>query len=99
MYGYCVMPDHIHLVIGPAPTCDIVEFVGQYKNLVLRSAWRRGIVGSFWQKSFWDHFLRAEEQLEPLVEYVLNNPVRRGLVEDWRQYEYSGSLVLEMGEG
>ena len=96
VYGYCVMPDHIHLVIGPSATCDITTFVGQYKNLAQRAAWNLGVTGNFWQKSFWDHFLRAEEQVEGVVEYVLNNPVRSGLVEQWSDYLFSGSLVLEL---
>jgi putative transposase len=96
VYAYCVMPDHVHLVIGPSHSCDIVTFVGQFKSLVLRVARRHGMVGRFWQDSFWDHFLRAEEAVEPVVAYVLNNPVRAGLVQEWREYPFSGSLVWEL---
>jgi putative transposase len=97
VYGYCVMPDHVHLVVGPSPTCDIIAFVAQYKSLVQRTAWQLGITGTFWQVSFWDRFLRAEEQVERVVEYVLNNPVRKGLVARWEEYPFSGSLVLDHG--
>ena len=90
------MPDHVHLVIEPSATCDIVTFVGQFKNLTLRRAWSHGVEGSFWQSSFWDHFLRRQEALEDALTYVLNNPTRRGLVEDWREYPYSGSFALEL---
>ncbi|MBI4318570.1 MAG: transposase [Chloroflexi bacterium] len=96
IYGFCVMPDHVHIVLGPSESCDVVTFVGQFKNLAQRAAWRHGAVGSFWQKRFWDHFLRAEEQLERVVEYVLNNPVRAGLVEQWSDYPFSGSLEFEL---
>ena len=88
--AWCVMPDHVHLVIGASPTCDIVTFVGQFKNLAQREAWWRGIKGAFWQTRFWDHFLRGDERLEQVVEYVLNNPVRSGLVERWCDYRFSG---------
>ena len=96
IYGYCVMPDHLHLVLGPSATCDIITFVGQCKNLAQRAAWRHGVNGACWQVSFWDHFLRAEEQIEQVVEYVLSNPVRRGLARDWRDYPFSGSLVFAL---
>ncbi len=96
IYGYCVMPDHIHLVLEPSSASDIISFIGQYKNLSQRAAWTRGVEGSFWQKRFWDHFLRAEEQVEQVVQYVLNNPVRRGLVEHWSVYPFSGSLVFPL---
>jgi REP element-mobilizing transposase RayT len=96
VYGYCVMPDHGHLVIGPSVTCDIVAFVGQFKNLAQRAAWQAGVQGRFWQHSFWDHFLRREESLESVVLYVLHNPVRRGLAVQWRDYPHSGSLIMDL---
>ena len=43
-------------------------------NLAQSDAWRRGIKGAFWPTSFWDHFLRGDERLEQVVEYVRNNP-------------------------
>ena len=97
-YAWCVMPDHVHLILGASPTCGILTFVGQFKNLALREAWRLGIKGTFWQTSFWDHFLRGDERLEQVVEYVLNNPVRAGLVERWCDYRVSGSSVFELAD-
>src|SRR5487761_2769843 len=43
IYAYCFMPDHVHLVLGPSQICDIVTFVGRFKNLVQRAAWQLGI--------------------------------------------------------
>ena len=67
IYGYCLMPDHVHLVLGASATCDIVTFVGQFKNLAQRAAWRHGVRGAFWQPSFWDHFLRQDEEVETVT--------------------------------
>jgi REP element-mobilizing transposase RayT len=99
VYAYCVMPDHVHLLIEPSATCDIVTFVARFKNLAQRAAWRLGVRGTFWQASFWDHFLRREEQVEVVARYILDNPVRKGLVERWQDYPFSGSLVFELEEG
>ena len=98
VYAYCLMPDHVHLVLGPSSSCDIVTFVGQIKNLAQRQAWKMGVTGRIWQESFWDRFLREEESLDEVARYVLNNPVRKGLVEKWRDYEFSGSLVYDLAE-
>jgi putative transposase len=95
VYGYCIMPDHVHLVLAPSATCDIVTFVGQFKNLAQRAAWRRGVEGAFWQTGFYDHFLRRDEQLDTVVRYVLENPVRGGLVHAQKDYAFAGSLVLD----
>jgi putative transposase len=99
IYAWCVMPDHVHLILSASPSCDLVTFVGQFKNLALRAAWRVGIKGAFWQTSFWDHFLRGDERLAQVIEYVLQNPVRSGLVERWCDYRFSGSSVFELGGG
>ncbi|HEX3244375.1 MAG TPA: transposase [Chloroflexota bacterium] len=89
LWAYSVMPDHIHLVIEASETCDIITFVGQVKSLSQREAWHVGHAGKFWQLRFWDHFLRREEALEKVVEYVLHNPVRAGLTQDSSDYPYS----------
>ena len=75
-----------------------MTFVGQFKNLAQRDAWRRGIKGAFWQTSFWDHCLRGDERLEPVVEDALNNPVRSGLVERWCDDRFSGSSVFGLAD-
>ena len=96
IYGYCVMPDHVHLVLGPSREMDIVTFVGQFKNLTQRAAWRLGVEGAFWQAGFWDHFLRSEERVETAVDYVLHNPVRSGITQRWEDYPFCGSLVFDL---
>ena len=96
IFAFCVMPDHVHLVMSPSENCSIITFVGQFKNLVLRSSWKHRVVGSFWQQGFWDHFLRADDDLRPAVEYVLANPVRAGLVDEGHLYPYSGTLELDL---
>jgi REP element-mobilizing transposase RayT len=98
VHGYCVMPDHVHLVVSPSATCDIVTFVGQFKNLTQRATWARGAAGPLWQRSFWDHFLRADEDLLAVVPYVLENPVRAGLVSCWRDYPFSGSVSFDLAD-
>jgi putative transposase len=96
VFAYCLMPNHVHLVLGPSSSCDIVTFVGQFKNLAQRQVWKLGVTGRIWQESFWDRFLREEESLDEIVRYVLHNPVRKGLVERWQDYHFSGSLVYDL---
>jgi REP element-mobilizing transposase RayT len=94
--GYCLMPDHVHLLLSPSEGCDLVAFVGRFKNLTQRRFWERGKRGTIWQKSFWDHFLRADEDIAVVLDYILNNPVRAGLVPRWRDYRFAGSWVYEL---
>jgi hypothetical protein len=42
------------------------------------------------QRSFYDHVVRKEDSLAQIVNYILNNPARKGLVEKAEAYPYSG---------
>ena len=54
-----------------------------------------GRTGSFWHHESYDHFVRDEKELYRIIEYVLNNPVKAGLVKVWKEWEFSYSN-LEM---
>ena len=96
LYGYCFMPDHVHLVIGVGRR-SLVDVIGEWKSLCFRARRRRGCALPFWQRSFWDHGIRGGERaLRAAVLYVLINPVRAGLVNDWRDYPLVGSAVWRL---
>jgi REP-associated tyrosine transposase len=44
--------------------------------------------GRVWQPESFDHVVRSSESLDAKVSYLLENPVRRGLVEDWTRYPW-----------
>jgi len=49
-----------------------------------------------WQRGFYDHVLRREEDILVHLRYIAENPVRRGLVDDWRDYGFTGSDVFDL---
>ena len=86
------MPDHVHMIFTPGRDAagalfGLAEIMNGIKgasaHTVNRMLQRRGHV---WQDENMDHVLRSHEHLAVKVEYVLQNPVRKGLVrreEDW----------------
>jgi REP element-mobilizing transposase RayT len=96
IYAYCIMPDHIHLLLSASERKGIVEFIGEFKSRASRHAWKHNFKGSIWQKSFYDHFLRKEEDIKEVARYIVNNPVRKGVVQNWREYQFCGSLVYDL---
>ena len=52
--------------------------------------WNHGIRGKLWQKGYYDHIVRREEDLRKITEYILANPVRKGLIDDYTAYEFNG---------
>ncbi|MGB2870177.1 MAG: hypothetical protein WBD36_17140, partial [Bacteroidota bacterium] len=51
-----------------------------------------------WQKDFYDRILRDEEEVERHILYILENPVKKGMVENWKEYPYKGSTVYKLDE-
>lgn len=92
VYAYCFMPDHLHLLVDNETGADVVQFVRYFKQLT-GSAYRRGHEQELWQRRFFDRALRREETVAVVSEYVFNNPVEAGLVEEPGQYPYSGSFT------
>ena len=93
IYCYCLMPDHFHISISPSiESGDVSNILQNFKSYTTQIGWKHGIIGKLWQKSFYDHIARKEEDLIQICEYILCNPVRRGLVEKAEDWPFSGML-------
>jgi putative transposase len=95
VYAYCVMPDHFHaLVSGLDPASSLLPFI---KNLKLTTSreYQKQFGEALWQKKFYDHILRPQDNAAGVAAYIWMNPVRQGLCKDPREYPYSGSFVMD----
>jgi putative transposase len=88
IFCYCLMPDHLHLIAMVLPGGKRLELFMQSIKVRSGGAARGIIKGPLWQRGFYDHFVRDEEGLRDVCTYVLNNPVRAGLVTDRRDYPF-----------
>jgi len=91
VWAYCFMPDHLHLLLIAKENSDLVKFIRTYKQLS-GYGYKKTTGKNLWQKSFYDHILRKEENIPEVIRYILENPVRKGLVEYFADYPFSGSL-------
>jgi putative transposase len=95
VWAYCFMPDHVHLLIeGETSNADMKHFVVSFKQ---RTAyWFKRIYGvKLWEANYYEHVLRNDEATMAVARYIIQNPVRKGIVDDCRSYPYSGSFELE----
>jgi REP element-mobilizing transposase RayT len=94
--AYCLMPDHAHVILRgrSGPSDPRRAFVAFKQATGYWMAKNRPGVG--WQKDFYDHVLRTDEDLLPSIRYIVENPVRKGLVADWRAYPFTGSFVFDL---
>ena len=75
-----LMPDHFHAILAFPPTPGMETSLKNWKRFVA------GNCGIKWQRDFFDHRLRDDQELQEKTCYILMNPVRKGLcerAEDW----------------
>lgn len=105
LLAYCIMSNHVHLVIDLATQLDTlgVDDIATTANYTqLHSVLKRikggssllmnrllGRNGAFWQPESYDHYVRNNAELVRIINYVLQNPVRAGLVENWQDWPYT----------
>ena len=95
---YLFMPDHVHLLLDSEyDEGDVRKAIIDFKQQT--GYWfSKNKPAIKWQKDFYDHVLRKEEDLEKHVYYILENPIRKGLVTDWKKYPYKGSTIYDFNE-
>lgn len=91
---WCLMPDHLHAVIAIAEG-DLIGMLRDFKSWTTRQWQRQSGQPRLWDRSFYDHGIRKTENMDHLVRYVTENPVRRGLVADWWSYPWTGGSLVQ----
>lgn len=98
---YCVMPNHVHVVLDLSVQTAMADS-GDDSYTQLHAVMKaiKGVSareinitmkreGSLWQKESYDHLVRDTAELDRVIQYVLNNPVKAGLVNSWQDWPYS----------
>lgn len=99
MHACVLMPNHAHLLFTPTPTCVASCPVGKgtlewlmntFKHLTARRVNRlRGTKGErFWQREWFDHWVRSPAEFDRIVAYIRRNPVRAGLSDAANPWPY-----------
>jgi putative transposase len=101
VYGYVVMPEHVHLLLSEPPRAKLAEAIHFLK---LSFSKRAGTVleetGTFWQKRYHDRNVRDRREFAVKLQYLHRNPVRRRLVMlpgEWRWSSYRHYALRETG--
>jgi len=93
--AYCFMPDHLHLLVEAlSETSDLIAFAHAVKQRTSYEHRCQFQNGALWQKGYFEHVVRDDESMKTQAKYILENPVRAGLVNEPLAYRFSGSLVF-----
>ena len=96
--AYCFMPDHVHLLVeGLSDDSDGRLFIARAKHLS-GFHFQKQFGVPLWQRYGFEHTLRADEGALSVARYILENPVRAGIVRRVQDYPFLGSLVMALGD-
>lgn len=92
LHGYVVMPDHYHVLVTLAAERSVGELVRKIHSAFARRCRETtGVRGRIWQRRFYDHVIRDEEDWRIKLAYVHDNPVQRELVDEASRYPWSSA--------
>jgi putative transposase len=86
VFGYVVMPEHVHLLVNEPERGCLSQMLQSLKQSVARTLALRA-ADSFWQARYYDFNVWSESKFVEKLRYIHRNPVVRGLVErpeDWQ---------------
>jgi REP element-mobilizing transposase RayT len=88
LHAWTIMPNHVHVLFSQSAGNPLGAVIASWKRFTAAQANRSiGRNGSFWQKDYWDRFIRDDEHFAAAEHYIDANPVKAGLTEvahHWR---------------
>jgi putative transposase len=99
LYAYCLMPNHVHLLVQTSDT-PLAKFMqGLQQSYTQRFNRVHDKVGHLFQSRYKAIVCDRNDYLATLVRYIHLNPVRAGLVRDPKAYRYSAHGAYLVGDG
>jgi putative transposase len=95
VYGYVIMPEHVHLLLSEPDRQTLAHALKSLKQGVARRL--IGEADHFWQKRYYDFNVRTRSKFVEKLRYIHRNPVRRGLCERPEDWEWSSFLHYATG--
>jgi putative transposase len=93
LHAFVLMPEHVHLLLTPAPGVTLeraIQFIkGGYSHTLGAELRRKAEV---WQRGFTDHRIRDAEDFDIHRAYIHQNPFKRGLVSAASDYRYCSAF-------
>lgn len=105
LVAYSIMSNHVHILIDTSIQLEedeITETRDQANHVPLETIMKRikGPIavkankflerkGKFWRRESYDRVIRDEKEFDNTLSYILNNPVKAGIVKSWEDYPHS----------
>lgn len=125
IYAWCIMTNHIHLIVGRNGDSSIEDIIRDFKKFTSvkicreiennlkesRRDWLLWIFKrtaeksnkhqkyQFWQRDFHPIELNTNHLMDQKLQYIHNNPVKAGIVNEPEDYRYSSAIDYSGGRG
>ena len=91
LHAWVIMPNHVHLLFTPHTNvssllCNLKGYSARRANQLLNSTGQ-----PFWQNESYDRLVRNGEEFRRIEGYILNNPVKAGLVKSVEEFPWSSA--------
>ncbi len=100
VYAYCLMDNHVHLLIAPGDTPQNISLLLKYlagrQTKFTNKQLNR--TGSLWEGRFKSYIVESPEYLLACCRYIELNPVRAAMVDDPADYRWSSCACKSKGE-
>lgn len=93
--AWVLMPDHLHWLFQLGESHSLSTIIKGFKAssaIEINTYLRRQ--GAVWQRGFYDHALRRDEDVKQIARYIIANPLRAGLVENIGDYPLWDAIWL-----
>lgn len=91
VWGYCLMDNHVHLIVVGKNKLSIPRAVGNtHRELSRRRNLKAAVTGHLWANRYFSSAL-DEPHLWAAIRYVELNPVRAGMVDNATAYDWSSA--------
>ncbi len=95
LLAWVLMPEHFHGLLALGERHGLPEIMGRLKSASARRANKTiGRQGPLWDRAYYDHALRHEEDLLVTARYLVANPVRAGIVQRVGDYPFWNAIWL-----
>ena len=99
LFGYCLMPNHIHLIGEPVHPKKLPKFMQcLHRSYTAYFNNKYNKVGHLWQGRFKTKIIAKDKYLIQCIAYVEQNPVRANLINSPEEYEFSSYSERNLGD-
>jgi putative transposase len=91
IYNYCIMGNHVHLIIHPHEG-ESISRIMQWILSVFARAWNKmhSVSGHVWGERFFSKIINTFSEFIHTFNYIAQNPVKAGIAAQADQWEYGG---------